>query len=282
MDPIQFIRGHLGEPATNMEEYDGMKQNLIQLNNDMIQMKGELTQLKSIVTELAKAQAHASVDDTKTTHDDSNQSMTNNVSDDNNHVTMLHDDETLLFDDAVHQTAINSMEQDSAVHVNNNMSADQRKNDEFIMEIVEVDVMSSSQIGKTVDSVQNDEMTSDDVPNTSSPMLAESESEMTTHEYTDSISADLTNQNTSTEAVSIGNGSSSDKFAHSQFYAEMMIDVSQVDDTGSASMSSDGPMASTPKKMTDETHVDAVDSKMVINIEDLPIVMKSDDSADQL
>lgn len=273
MDPIQFIQNRLGGHIIDMEEYNGMKQNLIQINKDMIQMKAELTKLKLIVSEFT--QAHASIDDAERSLDNSNQSMENNVADNGNHVTMLHDDdddETLLFDEAADQTVIDVMEQDLQA---NDLSTKQQKNDEFIMEIVEVDVMQSNQSTKSIDSVENDEIISDHVANAQPlAMLTDFEPKITTQDGNDSIGENVDCQNSSTEMVSVENGNSNDQFDHTMY----AVEISHIEDTGSTSTPIDG---NTPQKLMAEANIDDADANMVINIEHLPIVMKSDDLEDQ-
>lgn len=300
MDPMKFIRDQLG-PANSVDvaEFNDVKQNVTQLNEAVSQMKGELIKVTSILSKLT--QSHdGSIDDMKIgQHNDSNQSMENNVGD-SNHASILNDDISAeLFDDTANQTVINTMEQEDSIVQANNFSTEKPQNkiagDEFTMEIVEVDVMSqtslellsTSHIEKCIDIAQNDETISNSVMNTSAP-------KMTMHKEIDSITFgdfgessnsshhenvynnDVADQNSSTESAAIENGASSENFAHAM-NAEMVIEDAQIDDSGLKSI--DCQTASTPKKLLDESDVDA---KMDINIEDLPIIMKSDGSEDQL
>lgn len=298
MDPIKFIRDQFAGPSVDVAEFYDVKQNVIQLVETVSQMKGELSKILSKFN-----QTHdASTDDTKIgQHDESNQSMENNVGD-SNHASMLNDS-TELFDDTADQTVINMMEQDSIVQANNLSTEEPQNNikgDEFTMEMVDVEVdvmsqnslelLSTSQIEKCIDIVQIDETISNLVVNTS-------ELEMTMHKANHSIifgdfdespnlshiekacNGGVADQNSSIESVPIENGMSSNNSIHA-LNAEMVIENGQIDDAGSKSIGCQ--MASTPIKLLSETNADAVDTKMDINIEDLPIIMKSDDSEDQL
>lgn len=274
-----------------MEEFNGLKQNVIQLNEDMRQIKGELTEIKSMMPTLAKPH-DAPIDDTKISdhHNDSNQSMENNVGD-SNYASMLNESDVL--DSTADQTIINMMEHDS-IEQANNLSTEEPQNeitgDGFTMEFVEVDVVLQTSLDleqtihmekDTVDSAQNDGTISNLVTITSHPKMTmpNTNDSITFGDFGESQSegtcnSDVADQSPATESIAIENGAS-----HAMNAAIKIEDV-QINDTDLKSI--DCQSASTPKKLSDETNIDAVDVKMDIKIEDLPIIMKSDDSEDQL
>lgn len=227
-------------------------------------------ELSKILSKLAQSN-DASIDKTETVHDNLNQSMENNVGDSNHASMMNDDDDTVLFDDTANQTAINTMEQDSilpATNLSNEESQNNINGDGFTMEIVEVDVVAQTSL-ELLPTVQikksNDEAESTmHKDNDSSADFDESQNE---NAYNSSVAP---RQISSNESFALENDISSDKFTHA-LNAEMVAEDAH-----------DGRAASTPKKLTDEMNIDAVNSNMDINIEDLPIVMKSDDSEDQM
>lgn len=252
MDPIQFIRDRLPGPAVDVKEFHDLKQKVTQLNEEVSQMKGELTQYKSILSKYEHQQQQPSpdvpIDVTKISHDDSNQSMENNIGD-SNHVSLLHEDETLLFDNTADQTAIDAM---STEKPQNKLIGE-----DFTMEIIEVDVVAqtsmdllpSIEIEKSGDSTQNDETISVSMINAS---------EMTMHEENDdSIRADIDDPQ---DNVPYKDGAGQNSSI--ELNAEMVIEDTQINCIGR--------VASTPIKLNPA------------NIEDLPIVMKTDDSADHV
>lgn len=289
MDPIKFIRDQLGEPSINLEEYDGVKQDVIQLNEAVSQIKAEVSKIKSFLSKFPEPHgASNDVIEISGHPDDSNQSMENNVGDSNDS-TMLNDSDVV--DDIADQTVINVMEQDSTEQANN-LSTEESQNeitdDGFTMEIVEVDVDVVSQISselhqtiyteKSVVSSENDETNSKSVMNTTQPKMAmpNGNDTITFGDFGESQIEEACNGDVaSPRSVAIVNGGVS----HAE-NAEMVVDDVPINDTDSKSI--DCRMASTPKRLSDEVNIDAMDSKMDINIEDLPIILKSDDSEEQM
>lgn len=268
MDPIQFVRDQFGGPSFDMGEYQGLKQNVIQLNESVSQIKSELAKITSFLSK--DTDSHdASTDGTVICdhHNDSNQSMENNVGD-SNHASLLNDSDVL--DDTANQTIINVQPNDLSTEEHNKITGD-----EYTMEIVEVDV-----VCQTNDSFQSDDTISNSVIYTSQSKITmpNGNGSITFGDFDEpqieeACNDGVADQSPSTESIGIANGVS-----HSM-NVELVIKDVQINDTDSKSMKCE--MASTPKKLSDDTNADGVDSKMDINFEDLPIIMKSDDSEDQ-
>lgn len=287
MDPIKFIRDQLGEPSINLEEYHGVKQNVTELNEAVSQIKAEVSKITSFLSTFPKPHDASNDAIEISGHpDDSNQSMENNVGDSNDS-TMLNESDVV--DDIADQTVINVMEEDSTEQANNlstEESQNEITNDGFTMEIVEVDVVSqvSSELHQTiyteksVVSSENDETISKSVMNTTHPKMAmpNGNDTITFGDFGESQIEEACNGDVaSPSSIAIVNGGVS----HAE-NAEMVVDDVPINDTDSKSI--DCRMASTPKRLSDDVNIDAMDSKMDINIADLPIILKSDDSEEQM
>lgn len=269
MDPVQFVRDQLVGSTVNAEEFNGIKQNMMQLTEEVNRLKTEVSKITSV---LKQTQSNSTPIDgnSQIDHNDTNQSMENNMGD-SNHTSMLNDvDESALFDDsATQQTLINATKRDL-----NEKSANKIISDEFTMEIIEVDVVAHTSMellpAVEIEKAQNDDTLSNSTMNTS---------DLSMHNQNDS-GADLNgsqkqngyNGNDAHSLTSNGSfGIENEKFTHA-LNAEMVIE--------DAPASIDDSMA--PKNSMAEMSADAVNANMDINIEDLPIIMKSEDAEDQL
>lgn len=291
MDPTKFICDQLAGPSVDVDEFHGVKQTVIQLNETVSQLKGELTNISSVLSALHTQSRAAATDDARIgEHNDSNQSMENNVGD-SNHASIL-DDSVELFDDTANQTVINAMDQDSIVQTNN-LSTEEPQNkitgDEFTMEIVEVDVMSqtsmellsTSHIEKCIDIAQNDETISNLVMNTSKleETMHNKNVSITFGDFDESPNLSLHEEvfinDVADQSVASAGPVAIENGALNATNAEMVIEDAQINDAGSKSIDCQ-------IKLVAKTNIGGIDTKIDINIEDLPIIMKSDDSEEQL
>lgn len=300
MDPIKFIRDQLTGPTVSMEEFHKVKQNVTQLNETVSYLKTELARVSSFLPTHTTQLDDAPANDAKVgQHNDSSQSMENNVGD-SNHASMLNDSAE-IFDDTANQTVINVTEHDSIVQANSLSTEDpqnQMDDEKFTMEIVEVDVMSQTSLGslsasyieKCIDIAQNDETITDSALNKSEldVIIRKGNGTITFGDFGESpnssqiektYDSDVPDQSSST---AIENGTLSENFTQ-WLNAEIVIEDAQIGDAGTKSIDHQIHNASTSIKLANAESIATVgDPKMHTNIEDLPIVMKSDDLKDEL
>lgn len=268
MDPIQFVRDQLGGPTVGMEEFRDLQQNVKELNEDVHQIKTEIAKITSALSKFIDS-CDAPTDGPVQMvvcdhHNESSQSMENNVGD-SNHASLLNDSD--VFDNTADQTVIN-------VQVND-LSTEEQHNKitgaEYTMEFVEVEVVCQAN-----DSFQGDTSFANStiyasqskiaLPNGNGSITFGDFGESQSDELCDGIVAD---QSSSPESIAVANGAS-----HAE-NVEMVIKDVHANDADP--ISTECEMASTPKKL--DTNSDDVDSKMDVNIEDLPIDI--DDPKDQ-
>lgn len=267
-DPVQFIRKRLAEPTIDVEEFHCMKQSLIQMNHDMGQLRADITKIANIVSKLVPAHVRAAEMESSP-----NDSMVNNVGDES-HISML-DESSLIFDETMNQTVINSAELDTTMNTVStppdtpNVSQDAKANgcpDGFTMEIVEVDVVQQSQNSQDFLSATQEEKIANgmEVDSGSSSVAA----------MTSTPNSSLTEQQMTNNSNRNGVASEFTVPVESATDAESM----QIDSTDmSATLS-----AHSLDSILNTTENESDESKMDIKIEDLPIVLKGNDSEEKL
>lgn len=268
MDPIQFVRDQLGGPTIDAEDYRDVKQNVNQLNEEVRQIKAELARISSALFNTTDSRDASTGTVVCDHHNDSSQSMENNVGD-SNHASLLNDSD--VFDDTANQTVINV----EATDLSTEEQHDEIAGVEYTVEYVEVEVECQAN-----DSMQSDASFSNSMIYTLQPKTAtpNGNGSITFGDFDEAQSDELcsgggADQSSSPESISVANGVS-----HA-VNVELVIEDVQTNDTDSKSTECE--MASTPKKPSDDPNTDGVDSKMDININDLPIDMPSDDLEDQ-
>lgn len=267
MDPIGFVREHLSDRVIDADEFHGVKQNVVQLNEEVQRLKSELAKITSILTKSTPSKCTSVGDHAKIDHNAPNQSMENNVA---------NEDESALCDDAaINPDAVSS----------NEKSHNEIVSDAFTMEIIEVDVVAqaSMELLPSVEVVEaiNDNAQNNETNSNLTMNISELESTVLNEDDSGADFDESHNESAYSTVVLIENDISGEgvEFTHAS-NAEIMIEDAPSDDAGPTTI--DCPMASTPQKSMAETTADDAGPQMDINIEDLPIVMKADYAEDQV